>query len=113
MEPIIPQAKPETILTKDIDWRHTVVGIINGSPCILTKGYEELDERLTFRFISNDPLSFPSKGSTGMFGNGYDYGIKRDTPQLMVEHAIGQGHKVAVFEPNEWKNALQWLIDNA
>jgi hypothetical protein len=31
----------------------------------------------------------------------------------MILKAIDKGNKVEVFRKQDWKNALQWLMDNA
>lgn len=103
MKPIIQEETQDTILTKDITEQHIVVAVIDGCPCILNKGFYDDDKDLAFKIISRDFTN----------GNCYRFGGE-NTIQRMVEFAI-QNKKatVAVFHQSDWKQALQWLIDNA
>lgn len=105
MTPIIENQKQDTILTKDITWQHLVVAVIDGKPCILGKPFEKSGRELTF-------FTLCSITNCITYGNGYDYSTNEDTPQKMVEYALGMGNKVAVFNQSDWKDALKWLIDN-
>jgi hypothetical protein len=108
MEPVKQMPEDKYIKTSDIRWDHVCVAIINDRPTILGKGYNEDSSELTFRFIGGSI----GTSSTGTNGNGFDFGPNNNTPQLMVEHALYLGYKVAVFEHNQWREALQWLMDN-
>ena len=110
MTPVIT-TNDTTISTADITWNHVVVAIINEKPCLLGKGYDEPAEKLSFRIIGSDDKEADT--ATGTFGNGWDFNNKANTPQLMVEQALNLKHKVAVFESEHWRQALQWLIDNS
>ena len=101
MTPVI-LTNNSVINTAEITWEHIVVAIILGNPCILNKGYKEPAEQLSFKHIG-----------AGSFGNGFDLHHEIDTPQLMVEKALELNYKVAVFESEHWRQALQWLIDNS
>lgn len=79
-----------------------VVAVIQNKPCILGKGYCENWKNLTF-FAINDGITR---------GNGYNYSETSDNILKMVERAIHFGGKVETFRDDEWKLALQWLIDN-
>ena len=104
MKPIIKEEKTETILTSDITDIHLVVGIIFDRPSILSKGYTEGREELTFCNLED----------TFVYGNGFNYTSADNTIQKMVELAIDNTeNKVAVFKQDDWKQALQWLIYNA
>lgn len=103
MRPIIQEETQDTILTKDITEQHIVVAVNNGIPLLLSKGYSEGMKDLTFYNLTYDFT----------FGNGWDFGGNCDTIQKMVEQALSVGYKVAVFHQSDWKQALQWLIDNA
>lgn len=109
MEPVKKIPENRFIQTSDIRWDHICVAVIHEKPTILGKGYNEDSSQLTFRYIGCST----GTASTGTNGNGYDFGPNNNSPQLMVEHALHLGHKVAVFEHNQWKEALQWLMNNA
>jgi hypothetical protein len=44
-------------------------------------------------------------------GGSYDF-TGNKTKQIVVEYLIKDKAPVEVFKPNEWRKALQWLIDN-
>ena len=101
---IIKEENQDTILTKDITEQHIVVAVVNKFPCFLTKSYFEPDEGLSFQ-----QLNFGENK-----GNGYSYSSDEYTSRLVVEHVLKNiTDKVAVFKQDDWKQALQWLIDNA
>lgn len=103
MKPIIQEETQDTILTKDITEQHIVVAKFRGSPCILSKGYIQEMDYLTF-FDLSDQFTI---------GNGFGCGSGNDTLKEMVEYTINRGYPIAVFHQSDWKQALQWLIDNA
>ena len=104
MKTIIQEDTQDTILTNDITEQHIVVAIIYEQPCILSKGWGQDESKLQFNILVD---SF-------MFGNGYDFSPKHNTIKKMVEKAMkDSNNKVAVFHQSDWKQALQWLIDNA
>lgn len=104
MKPIIQEETQDTILTKDITEQHIVVAVINGNPCLLNKGETEPEGKLSFKILNNNFTK----------GNCYDYPSLECTLKKMVEHAMKDtSDKVAVFHQSDWKQALQWLIDNA
>lgn len=105
MTPIISREQQETILTSEITERHLVVAVICGYPCILSKGYDQSNKKLSFYIIDNEFSS----------GNGYELTDDYDTIQKMVDFYLSDGNckSIAVFHESDWKKALQWLIDNA
>lgn len=106
MTPIIKAEAQDKILTSEITFNHIVVAIIDKSPTILSKGYKEASEQLSFKCISNATEIIT-------MGNGYSFG-EIDTIKGMVEYALNvKQANIAVFENTDWKQALQWLIDNA
>jgi len=107
MKPIISTGTKDTILTSEITWNHLIVAVIQGEPCILGRGYNEVDSNIPFFVLKNN---CGSKCITT--GNGYPRSPKEDTPQKMVEFFIKQGEKVAVFHQDDWRDALTWLLEN-
>lgn len=106
MTPIIEQQKQDTILTKDITCKHLIVAVLYNKPCILGKGYYEGDEDLSFLILNN-------AGKNNITtGNGHSFTSKQYNPQLMVEEVMNRGYKVAVYEQEDWRDALKWLMDN-
>lgn len=109
MKPIIKQEQQDTILTSEITNNHLIVAIIEGEPCILGRGYYELPKKLIFFYLYGH-------GGQKIIteGNGRDF-HELDTIQKMVEYAItaNNKNKLAVYNQDDWKLALQWLIDNA
>lgn len=101
MKPIIKREAEETILTSEINEKHIIVSIIEGQPCILTKGYYQSQDQQSFKVIS-DKFTI---------GNSY-YSNGFETIERIVSHAIMKKNKVEVFHEKDWKKALQWLIDN-
>ena len=99
MKPIIEKENQDAILTSEITNNHIVVGIINDEPKILIR--ENFDEgEFYFRAIRSELIN----------GNGC---MGHATIKDGVNHKIGDGHKIEVFKEEDWKKALQWLIDNA
>ena len=107
---IITQRVSE-IQIDNINENHLIVAVIEGLPCILGKGYHELNRSLTF-FI----LGYPECRGSGTIteGNGFSYLDSHDSIKKMVEMAMASGkdNMVAAFDKDKWKDALQWLIDN-
>ena len=110
MTPIL-NTENDTILVSDINNTHIVVANINGNPCILGKGFGELGKDLCFFLLKNDRI-FTNSSANITVGNGFGYDQNHDTPAKMVKIALENDNKVAVFEQDNWKDALQWLIDN-
>lgn len=101
MTPIIETNQQDTILTKDITEKHIVVAVGKGYPRILSKDYSQHFSELTFLNIADEFV-------TGNGVSGVGSSIKEK-----VEWCIKDGYNVAVFKQQDWKQALQWLIDNA
>lgn len=89
--------------------KHIVVAIIDGRPTILGKGYHELNEQLSFLILGTDE----SYENTITRGNGYSYTSKDDNVEKMILQAMNNGNKLEVFEKQDWRQALLWLINNA
>ena len=87
---------------------HIVVAIISGKPTILGKGWNEPNSALSFLILGGD-----DHDQTITTGNGYDYDDEDDNIEKMILKAINRGNKIEVFEKQDWKNTLRWLIDNA
>ena len=107
---IVTTRQTSTIHISEVDQlKHIVVAVIDGKPTILGKGYHESNKELSFLMLgANEPdrLIITS-------GNGYSYNSEDDNIGKMILRAMHYGHRVEVFEKQDWKNALQWLIDNA
>ncbi len=102
MKPIITEKQDQTILTSKINKNHIVVGIIEGYPAIL-----HCEE---YRKLST--LSFLSLYSSTILGKSYG-NIGLNSIKEVVEYRMKNGDKIEVFLQKNWKEALQWLIDNA
>lgn len=108
MKVVIDTAE-DVIKTSEITKKHLVVAIIEGEPCILGKAFGQLDECLSFFVLADRNI----EGNCITVGNGYGYSEEENSIQAMVEFAIKDRQKVEVFQQKDWKQALQWLIDNA
>lgn len=96
----------EFISIDEITFNHIIVGTSKyNNPLILSKGYYEENANLCFMMINGD-------NSIITKGNGYAFSNDDDSPCKMVRKAIYNGCKVEVFDRRDWKQALQWLIDN-
>lgn len=102
MKPILKRENKDVILTSKITSIHIVVGLnLDNNPVILT----------TERYgIEKYKLTLMNKGFT--LNNGYGYGSFKSI-QKIVEYYVEKGWKLEVFHEDDWKKALQWLIDNA
>ena len=101
MKPIITE-KQDTILTSEINENHIVVCIVKGKPSILyCEEYHNLST-----------LSFLCLQDSAIIGNCYE-NIGCTSIKDVVEYRIKNGDKIEVFQQKDWKEALQWLIDNA
>jgi hypothetical protein len=108
MKIITSQTSHDTIDVSKINGRdHIVVAVIHNKPTILGKGYNQDQSDLIFFLLGT---SHNDQCITK--GNGYDYSDKYDTIEKMVLRAIDDGHKVEAFRNEDWKQALQWLINN-
>jgi hypothetical protein len=101
MRPVIEISRQDVILTSEITEEHIVVAVINKRPSILSKGYKEPYSELSFNIVN-------SRFTTGNYIQGGG-----DKIRDKVEWAIRNDHPIAVFKQEDWKQALQWLIDNA
>ena len=100
MKPILKKEDKDVILTNKITNSHIVVGIdLHKHPVILTnKDYGTKDYKFTLF----------SSGFTR--NNGYG---KFESIKEIVEYYMNSDWKLEVFHEKNWKQALQWLIDNA
>ena len=96
MKPIITENQ-DTILTSEITNNHIIVGFIEDIPVILVR-------------VNYDDGSFYFRSLTSEFTNGNGIGDFNSAKQA-VEYKIES--KIEVFRQEDWKKALQWLIDNA
>lgn len=104
MKIILDNSSEKTIGINEITEEYLVVAIIKNQPCILSKGWNENMENLTFFQLTDDFLN----------GNGFDYGEDVDTIEKSIKEAINtHDSKVEAFHQDNWKEALQWLINNA
>ena len=107
MKPVL-NTKNE-IYVSDIDEKeHIVVAVIYNCPCMLGRGYDETRDNLNF-FLLGSNNEFNHTITTG---NGYNFTHTEDTVQKIVIKAISMGHKVEVFNKQDWRDALNWLMDN-
>ena len=98
MKPIIKEETKEIILTSKITKYHIVVGIRGKSPVILSKSDYD---RGKYCFVCLDS-EFTEQNCYPKF----------DTIKGAVEQQMELGEGTEVFEEENWKAALQWLIDN-
>lgn len=100
----LKKKEEDVLYPEQVTSNHIVVGIVNGNPCMLNKGFSEPSTQLTFRDLTDHFVT----------GNGYRYTDEEDSIKTMIEWSIkGHGSKIAAFPQKDWKQALQWLIDNA
>lgn len=100
MKVLLRVKKEEEIHVDDITECHIICAIINKHPCLLTKGYNESKNSVSFKCIDE------------RFVEGHAYGV---TPNGVINTTIDQlkkNSKIEVFHQKDWKDALQWLIDN-
>jgi hypothetical protein len=98
------QKQNDVININDITREYLVVAVINGNPTILSKGWGQDITQLRFKQINE---SFTE-------GNGWVFSSEANTIQKMIEMAIQEPNlKIEAFHQRNWKEALQWLIDNA
>ena len=98
MKPIIKEETKEIILTSKITKYHIVVGIRGKSPVILSKSDYDGGK---YCFVCLDS-EFTEQNCYPKF----------DTIKGAVEQQMELGEGTEVFEEENWKAALQWLIDN-
>ncbi len=106
MKPVKNQR--ETIFVGDITYQHIVVAVIENKPCILHRVGYETESEVVFGELTlceDDKHSFT-------LGNGFTFIDVHTTPSTMVEAAIDLGYKIGVFEPDKWRDALHWLLNN-
>lgn len=107
MKPIEKLENEKVIEINDITFNHIIVGISKyNEPLILSKGYHEENSKLSFMIINTNINGFITNG------NGYQFSNDDNSPSKMVRRALHSGCKVEVFKREDWKQALQWLIDN-
>ena len=105
MKVILNNKDKNTINIQDVTENHLVVGIIDNTPCILGKGMSEDDENVIFFTLNNH------SDEDGLITSGYGLGIEHSIKE-MIKSELENDNLVEVFEPKDWKKALQWLIDN-
>ena len=102
MKPILKKENKDVILTSEITSSHIVVGLrinLNNYPVILTKeNYDTENYKLTLFNVG-----FTRNNGYGSF----------ESIQELVEYYLESGWRLEVFHEKDWKQALQWLIDNA
>ena len=98
MKPIIKKEQGKTILTSEVTPQHIVVGIRDKSPVILSKSNYDGGK---YCFVCLDS-EFTEQNCYPEF----------DTIKGAVEQQMELGEGTEVFEEENWKAALQWLIDN-
>lgn len=95
---------PDEILIKDVKPElHIVVAVIEGRPCILSKGFDELDNKYSFKALSD----------SGTNGNGYSRKEADFHETIRYYNSDNTLNRLNVFHEDDWKQALKWLIDNA
>jgi hypothetical protein len=112
MIPIEKKQPTPTIAMDEITNDHLVVAVIQGHPCILGKGFNENWGHLSFYILGND------QPGTGIItrGNGYNINQDVETPAEMIREVLrlfGPKTPIEVFDKKDWKQALQFLIQNA
>lgn len=109
MKIITTEQQTSTIHISEVNAeKHIVVAIIGNTPTILGKGYNEHNSALTF-FILGSTEDYNTTITTG---NGFDYSHEENNIEKMILRTIRNGNKIEVFRKQDWKHALQWLIDN-
>ena len=98
MRPIIKEETEEIILTSKITKYHIVVGIRSNEPVILSKTDYDGGK---YCFVCID-REFTEH-------NCYP---ESNTIKEAVEQQMEFGQDTEVFHERDWKEALQWLIDN-
>ena len=100
MKPILKKENKDVILTSNITTKHIVVGFnLKNNPVILTTEKYNIEKY---------KLTLINEGFTRNNGYGNFKSI-----QELVEYYVEKGWKLEVFYEDDWKKALQWLIDNA
>lgn len=109
MKVLLKKEEPvDYIHLDDVTTNHLVVAVLNNRPCILSKGYDEEFDHLSFMFLqAND------NHDAITIGNGYSLGRKNTIEKMIIEaYEVFDDAKLEVFEQKNWKEALQWLIKN-
>ena len=97
------QKQNDVINIEDINEEYLVVAVIDGNPTILSKGFNEEKTQFGFFKLNTDFT----------IGNSYKFN-NYGTIQKMIEKVLGcPEDKIEAFHQRNWKEALQWLIDNA
>ena len=100
MTPILPQRDKDTIPVNEITYKHIVVALDESNyPVIL--GNSD---------CGSDDYKFLCLSDGFSMGNCY---VSFNSMQLCVGNYIKRGWRMQVFNQDDWKKALQWLIDNA
>lgn len=101
MKIIMGKQNNDAINVSEITEEHIVVAIISGKPTILIA-----------QTIYNRDKFFLSISSQVLLSNGY-YNIEESSIESIIEFHLNNGAKIECFHQDEWREALQWLIDNA
>lgn len=97
---IIFEEKKQEINIDDLEDSHIVCAIINNDPCLLTKDHK--NKFKSFKILTENF----SKGNS--YTNN-DMNLKSYMVSLNNNFKV----KAEAFDEEDWKEALQWLIDNA
>jgi hypothetical protein len=102
MKPILRPTEQDTIFVDKITDYHLIVATTNAYnyPVMLTRD-GHIDGKYKWVVVN----SCFTSGNTIV-------GCHYSTIQECVEFAIQQDWKIAVYHENDYKKALQWLIDN-
>ena len=100
MMPILPQKDEDIIPVNEITSNHIVVAIDESNEPVILGNSDCGADDYKFLCLSDG------------FSMGNCYG-SFNSIQLSVENYIKIGWRLQVFHQDDWKKALQWLIDNA
>lgn len=103
---VVQNIKTE-ILLSELTQEHLIVGrSSNGEPVILSHGK-------WLKNIWKGGIFYLISGLESITqGNGHRFSGKANSLQEFVEEALHFGWEIQAFKPENWKEALKWLIDN-
>ena len=100
MKPILTQRDEYAIPVNEITHKHIVVAIDESNDPVILGNSD----------CGGDDYKFLCLSEGFSMGNCY---VSFNSMQSCVENYIKKGWKMQVFNQDDWKKALQWLIDNA
>lgn len=101
------------IITLDkVQDNHIIVAVINNKPCILGKGYNQPFKDFAFFIISSNESANITTGNSYKADNTIQGTCEEVLRDFLSQHLNSTNRKVAVFNQDDWKEALSWLINN-